>query len=185
MGELVAEKTRNQEAVSFLKIWVVSALLMLWMASNMAWYALFFLIVMPFMAQWMYLMYRDGFGVINGVRHAWWLIGSGLASTFGTHYIMLSVSYLIFAFLNSAFLYFYMLFVGWNMSFVSGSHFDEMVVVLTTFMSAFTMFLNFMLFFTAMGFQYYSLLEINEANSVLEKIKLIGASRKLQGMARE
>ena len=184
-GELVGEKTRNQEAVSFFKIWVVSALLMFWVALNMALYTIFFLIIMPFMAQWMYLMYRDGFGVINGVRHAWWLIGSGLASTYGTHYIMLSVSYLIFAFLNSAFLYFYMLFVGWNMSFVSGSHFDEMVVILTAFMSAFTMFLNFMLFFTAMGFQYYSLLEINEANSVLEKIKLIGVSRKLQGMARE
>jgi hypothetical protein len=46
-------------------------------------------------------------------------------------------------------------------------------------------FINFMLFFTASGFLFYSLLEINEANSLMDKIKQIGVGKRIQGLARE
>ena len=77
------------------------------------------------------------------------------------------------------------MFIGWNMSFMAHTQLDEAAVVIMTFVAAFTIFINYMLFFTAYGFLYYSLLEINEANSLLEKIKQIGIGKKIQGLARE
>ena len=50
--------------------------------------ALFLLVAFPFMALWLYLMYRDNYSVLNGVRHAWWLMGSGVGLSFGTYYVM-------------------------------------------------------------------------------------------------
>ena len=178
-------KTNKQEFVSFVKIWVVSTLMMLLVSVAGGWLFMFFFVMLPFMALWQYLLYRDGLNIPNGIKHTWWLMGSGVSLSYSTHYIMLVLIYLFFAVLNSALIYLYMMFIGWNMSFISQVKFDEWIVILMTFAAAFTVFINFMLFYTAYSFLYYSLLEINEANSLLDKIKQIGLGKKIQGLARE
>jgi hypothetical protein len=145
----------------------------------------FFLGAMPFIALWLYLIYRDGYNIVGGIKHAWWLMGSGVGMSYGTHYILFAITYLFFAFSSSGIFYFYMLFVGWNLSFLSENQFDNVVVILTAFVSIFALLLNFMLFFTAYAFLYYSLLEINLGQSLLDKIAQIGMGKKIQGMARE
>ena len=182
-GKIV--KTRQQEVFSFLKIFAVSTFTMALIASHGGWFFLFIFIFMPFFALWLFLMYRDGFGIMRGVQHTWWLMGSGVTLSYATHYIMQVLGFLFFAALSSGFLYLYLMFIGWNLSFVSQARFDSLVVILMAFVSAFTLFMNFMLFFTAFGFLYYSLLEINEASSLLDKIKMIGVSKKIRGLARE
>ena len=178
-------KTNKQEFLSFVKIWVVSTLMMLLVSLAGGWLFMFFFVMMPFMALWQYLMYRDGLTISNGIKHTWWLMGSGVSLSYSTHYIMLVLIYLFFAVLNSALIYLYLMFIGWNMSFISQAKFDNLIVILMTFAAASTVFINFMLFYTAYGFLYYSLLEINEANSLLEKIQQIGLGKKIQGLARE
>jgi uncharacterized membrane protein SpoIIM required for sporulation len=179
------QKTRQQEAVSFLKMVVVSAFTMGLVASNGGWFFLFTFVFMPFFALWLFLMYRDGFGILQGVQHTWWLMGSGVTLSYATHYIMQVLGFLFFAALSSGFLYLYLMFIGWNLSFVSQARFDTLVVMMMAFVSVFTLFVNFMLFFTAFGFLYYSLLEINEASSLLDRIKGIGVAKKIRGLARE
>jgi uncharacterized membrane protein SpoIIM required for sporulation len=183
--DFVADIQTKHHIISFLKIWAVSTLLMLWAATDGLWLFLFFCAVLPFMGLWLFLMYRNGFNLLNGVRHAWWLMGSGVGLSYSAHYVMLVLVYLFFSVINSGLLYFYLMFIGWNMSFMGQTQLDEMAVVIMTFVASFTIFINYMLFFTAYGFLYYSLLEINEANSLLEKIKQIGISKKIQGLARE
>jgi uncharacterized membrane protein SpoIIM required for sporulation len=178
-------KTKQQEVFTFLKILALTTLTMALVASNGAWLFLYIFLFMPFLALWLFLMYRDGFGVFKGIQHTWWLMGSGISLSYSTHFIMQVLGFLFFAVLSSGFLYLYLMFIGWNLSFVSQARFDSLVVILMTFVSAFTLFVNFMLFYTAFGFLYYSLLEINEANSLLSKIKEIGVSKKIRGMARE
>jgi uncharacterized membrane protein SpoIIM required for sporulation len=179
------QKTRQQEAVSFLKMVAVSAFTMGLVASNGGWFFLFIFVFLPFFALWLFLMYRDGFGILQGVQHTWWLMGSGVTLSYATHYIMQVLGFLFFAALSSGFLYLYLMFIGWNLSFVSQARFDTLVVMMMAFVSVFTLFVNFMLFFTAFGFLYYSLLEINEASSLLDRIKGIGVAKKIRGLARE
>ena len=75
--------------------------------------------------------------------------------------------------------------VGWNFSFFQQSQLDAGVVIAMTFFAAFSMFIIIGFFFTALSFSFYSLLEINEANSLMERIEQIGLGRKIRGMARE
>jgi uncharacterized membrane protein SpoIIM required for sporulation len=181
----IAARSKQYEAGQFLKIAVVTTLMLTITSMHEAWVVLFLFAVFPFMALWLYLMYRDNFNVFNGIRHAWWLMGSGVGLSYGTYYVMLVIGFLFFSFLNSAFLYLYMWFVGWNLSFLSQTHFDQTIVVISSVLASFMIFINFMLFFTASGFLFYSLLEINEANSLMDKIKQIGVGKRIQGLARE
>lgn len=183
--DLVGENSKKDRIISFLKIWAVCTLLMLWAATDGVWLFLFFMVVMPFMGLWLMLMYRNGFNLLSGIRHAWWLMGSGVGLSYSAHFVMLVLVYLFFSVLNSGLLYFYMMFIGWNMSFMAQEHLDSVVVVVMTFAAAFTIFINYMLFITAYGFLYYSLLEINEANNLMEKINQIGMGKKIQGLSRE
>jgi uncharacterized membrane protein SpoIIM required for sporulation len=184
-GEVKPVFNARHEVIQFLKIATVTTLLLFGASVHEFWTAMFLLVAFPFMALWMYLMYRDNYNILNGIRHAWWLMGSGTGLSFGTYYVMLLTGYLFFAFLNSAFLWLYMWFVGWNLSFLSDGHFDQTIIVITALLASFTLFINFMLLFTACGFLFYSLLEINEANSLIQKIKNIGFGKKIQGLARE
>ncbi len=173
------------DRMGFFKIWVVSTLVMWLVASSDVYMLLFFFVLLPFVGLWFMLMYRDGLGVLEGIKHTWWLMGSGVALCFGVHFIMFILMYLFFSAFNSALMYFYMMIVGWNLSFFSQTQLDQLVVIMTAFIAFFIIALNFMLFYTAYGFLFYSLLEINEANSLISKIKQIGMSKKIQGMARE
>lgn len=183
--QVIASRTRKGKVWTFLKIWAVSALIMFWVASHSTWLFLFFFSFLPFVAIWQYMIYCNNFNITRGIRQTLWLMGSGLVLSYSTHYIMLLLVYLFFAVLNSGLVYLYLMFIGWNMSFVSQLQFDEWVVILMTFIAGFTIFINMMLLYTAYGFLYYSLLEINEANSLLDKINNIGMGKKVQGLARE
>lgn len=170
---------------AFLKIWAVSTVFMGIVSLAGFYLALLFFVVLPFLGLWLMLIYRDKLGVFESIKHAWWLMGSSTALSFGTHYIMLILLYLFFSASGSAFLYLYMVIVGWNLTFQAQSNLDQIIVYLTTFITYFALALNMLLLYTSYGFLYYSLLEINEANSLLFKIKQIGMSRKIQGLARE
>jgi uncharacterized membrane protein SpoIIM required for sporulation len=182
-----SETVRNAktEITQFIKIAIVTSLMLGLASTHEGWFALFLLVLFPFMALWLYLMYRDNYNIFEGIKHTWWLMGSGFGLSFGTYYVMLVIGFLFYSFLSSAFLYLYMWFIGWNLSFLSQTHFDTTVIIISSFMSVFMIFINFMLFFTASGFLFYSLLEINEANSLMAKIKQIGVGKKIQGLARE
>jgi hypothetical protein len=180
------KKSDNKRVfIDFIKISAVFILLMLMVSIGSVGATLFFFGLLPFTALWMYLMYRDRFGVVEGLRHAWWLMSSGYLLTFSTHYTMLLICYLFFAFFNSAIVYLYMWVIGWNLSFISTAALDQTSVIMMSFIAAFSIFLNFMLLFTAMVYLYYALLEINEANNLLERIKQIGMGKKIQGLVRE
>lgn len=132
-------------------------------------------------------MMRFGFNFnyFKAFKHTAWLIGSNRPLLLVVVLIQLVVSWLLFSLLNSSLFYFYMWIVGWNFSFFHQAQLDVGVVIAMTFFAAFSLFLIFGLFFTALSFTFYSLLEINEANSLMQRIEHIGLGRKIRGMARE
>ena len=145
------------------------------------------LLLLPFFGLWAFVMYRFGFNFkfVSALKHTWWLINAHLGLVIGAYLTLLLVGFLIFSLTNSSLLYFYLWMIGWNMSFLSQAYLDEIVVVFLTFVSGFSIFTVFSLIFTTIGFLFYSLLEINEANNLIERIKQIGMARKIRGMARE
>jgi hypothetical protein len=184
-GERDETRTRQQNVIDFLKLTAISTIIMLIASMGGFGNAFIFLGFLPFAGLWMYLTYRDRMSIVTSIKHTGWLMSSDYQLSFSTYYIMLLIGYLFYSFMNSAIMLLYLWIFGWNLSFLTTTSLDNWAVLMTTFIGAFSLFLNFMYFFTAMVFLHYSLLEINEANSLLNKIKQIGMGKKIQGMARE
>ena len=179
--------TRKEKITSFIELLAIFEIWSLLTAQNEAMFAISILLLLPFFGLWAFMMFRFGFGFkfIRAWQHTWGLINAHLGLVIGAYLTLLLVGWLMFSLTNSSLLYFYLWIVGWNMSFLSEARLDEIVVIMMTFVSTFTLFTIFSLIFTSIGFLFYSLLEINEANSLLERIKQIGKARKIRGMARE
>jgi uncharacterized membrane protein SpoIIM required for sporulation len=176
--------SRQKLLVVFIEFFVASLIFVF--LANVAGFIFFmvFAILFPFIGLWMYLMYRDGFNPFSALQHAWWLMTTSWGMTFGTYYTMLLVGYLFFLFSGSSIMDLSLQMLGWNTG-LTKEALDISVVVFMTFVDGFVFYLVMALLFTSMAFLYYSLLEINEAKSLLERIKLIGVGKKIQGIARE
>ena len=187
-GEGKYNQTRADEIKSFGELFLIFGVWSYAAAySGSSWLLIMLVVVLPWFAINGFLMMRFGFNFnyLKAFKHTAWLIGSNRQLLFGVVGIMFVVSWLIFSLLNSSLFYFYMWIVGWNFSFFQQSQLDAGVVIAMTFFAAFSMFIIIGLFFTALSFTFYSLLEINEANSLMERIEQIGLGRKIRGMARE
>lgn len=186
-GEGRPAYTRREELVSFIEILAIFEIWSLLAAQNSGTLVLSIVLALPMFILWAFVMYRFGFNFkfFQALKHTWWLINTHLGLAVGAYMILLVIGWLIFSLANSSLLYFYLWLVGWNMSFLSQAQLDEMPVIIMTYVSTFSLFTIFSLIFTSICFLFYTLLEINEANSLIERIKQIGMARKIRGMARE
>ena len=62
---------------------------------------------------------------------------------------------------------------------------NQLSVVLLTFITMLAFYLVYTLVLIGMGLLYHSLIEINEAQDLKEKIKSIGQSHQIKGLAKE
>jgi uncharacterized membrane protein SpoIIM required for sporulation len=180
-------QTRADEFKSLGELFV---LFVLWsfMAAHSTgiWLFILLVVVLPWIVINGFLMMRFGFNFnyLKSFKHTAWLMGTSRELTFGVVAMQVFVGWLMFSVMNSSLFYFYGWIIGWNFSFYNQSQLDAGVVVAMTFLAAF-LFLVIALFITALSFTFYSLLEINEANSVMQRIEKIGMGRKIRGMVRE
>ena len=186
-GENAHTHSRREQLMSFAETTIIFEIWSLLAAQNGGMFALAILLLLPFFSLWAFVMFRFGFNFkfVRALQHTWWLINTHLGLAIGAYLTLLVVGWLIFSLTNSSLLYFYLWIAGWNLSFLSEARLDELVVIIMTFVSTFSLFTIFSLIFTSIGFLFYSLLEINEANNLLERIKQIGMARKIRGMTRE
>jgi uncharacterized membrane protein SpoIIM required for sporulation len=182
------QQTRKDELKSIFELFILFSV-WAFAAAHLGGAMLFFMMIigLPWFIISGFLMMRYGFNFnyLKSFQHTAWLIGSSRELLFGVVTIQILVSWLMFALSNSMLTNFYMWIIGWNFSFYTQSQLDTGVVVAMTFVAAFLLFTIIALFATALSFTFYSLLEINEANSLVERIQQIGMGRKIRGMARE
>ena len=186
-GEKNYIKTRRENIVSFIELLVIFELWSIIAVQNGGWLILAIFVLFPFFGLWAMMMFRFGFkfNFFKAIQHTRWLSSSNLSLVISSHLIMLVIGWLFFSLANSFLMNFYLWMIGWNLSYLNQSQLDSIVVIVMTFVAAFSFFLIFALFLTSVSFVFYSLLEINEANSLLNKIEQIGMSRKIRGMIRE
>ncbi len=89
-----------------------------------------------------------------------------------------SIYFFIF---NSPFLFFYFEIITWNLN-VSPETMSKLFQVFMTFVSLFAMGIVVPIVLIGIGFKYHSLLEINEANALKQRISNIGIKKQRYGM---
>lgn len=177
-------KTGLETALGFSKILVIVLLLNLVFIINNGLAVLLWMLVFPSLFLWGQVMISEGSGMVGGLSRSFALTKGTFGQMFGLFLTTALVGLLFFLILDTGILQFLLFSVSMNF-FMSEAQGEILTTVLTVLISMFVLLLVFAFLVTAMGLQYFSNLEVNEANSLQKKIEGIQARKAIRGLERE
>lgn len=142
------------------------------------------LFIFPLVILWMYIMFKENTNMFASVSRLFSLIKGNYGLLLGLFFLLISISVLFYSIMDTVFIWFYFEVVGWNLS-LEQETLNQIVIILLTFTSIFILNLVYTMIVTGLALLYHSLLEIQEAPTLRERIKQIGTSKRIQGIERE
>jgi hypothetical protein len=180
----VEPKTWLQNVMSIIQIFIINLMIS---GLNTQHGFIVFLIMgfgLPLFGLWQYSIYRENLNLFAG-------LGRGFSQFFGRMSLLIPVQFMlaalggmVFTFLNSVILWTYYDIIGWNLNLPTALK-NKIAMWLSVGTGAFIIFFFLSLCVTSFVIAYYTLIEINEANQLSQRIQKIGTSRKIRGLARE
>ena len=160
------------------------ALLMviLWTNSPYTLFIIIFLGAYPFL--WMYTAIAEKQGAFNSIQSFLGLIGSNFGRILSVMLVFLMIGFLSFALLDTGLFWLYFDLISW-LSTAEGSKLEALSVMLQVGTSVFMIALILGLIILGLGILYYTLLEIQEAPGLRQKIDQIGAHQQIRGLEKE
>jgi len=180
-----SESTGLSHLVSFFKITAISTLLYAVIWTN-DWYTVFFLIpvTLPLLLLWGYAtkVERSNLFKTFGRSLRFYIMNLGKNLALVTTLLVLGA--LAFTLLDTILSYFYFQFLSWLFSFEQ-SIMDNITTVALTFATMLVLLLISGALLLGFGILYYTLREMTEATSLLEKIQTIGTTKRIRGLEKE
>lgn len=188
---LIAESNSNKDNSPFkitlpvvLKMFFSIAALMLLLLTN-DWYTFFLVLVTgPIIILWAYVLMVEKSGFFIGLKRTLQIIQRNLGRMWGLFASLLLLGFLFFSITDTMLLSFYLDLVN-LVVYLEQEAMNQLSVVLLTFITMLAFYLVYTLILIGMGLLYHSLIEINEAQDLKEKIKSIGQSHQIKGLAKE
>ena len=156
------------------------------------WYTVFLLLLsVVYLLMWSQIMVSEGAGIFSGLVRNNNLAKGNYGPMFGLTFSLLLCGVLFFFIVDSGFLLFggnllFMLLDYLSMNFLLDDAQAAIFFSITlTFITMFILLLVFGLLVTGSGLQYFSNLEVNEANFLRDKIQRIEAVHQIRGLERE
>ena len=178
------EKKWLYHVFNYFKIAVPVTLFQLIMMTN-SWYTFFLLFfALPILILWIYVMVWEQKNIFSSLARAFSFAGNNYGRMLSSFFIFYLTGFLFYTFIDTGLLWFFFDVIGWNFS-VDQNTMDMFLSVLLAFTSIFFISLIFSMVVIGQSYQYYTLLEIEEAPSLKEKIKFIGGGKRIQGMEAE
>ncbi len=177
--------------LNFLKILVVVILLNLILLTNQWFTIILVAFVFSYFFMWSQIMVSEGASVFKGLARNNNLATGNYGPMIGLTFSLLACGILFFFILDSSFLLFgenllFRLLDYLSMNFllddVQGAVFFSITI---TFIAMFILLLVFGLLVIGSGLQYFSNLEVNEANFLREEIQHIEVGKRIRGLERE
>ena len=182
---------RTVHVINFLKILAVVVLLNLIIQINNGLAILLLLFGLGYLLMWSQVMVSEGAGVFTGLARNNNLATGNFGPMIGLTLSLLLCGVLFFFIIDSSFLLFgnnllYMLLDYLSMNFLLDETQSAVFFSVTiTFITMFVLLLVFGLLVTGSGLQYFSNLEVNEANFLRDKIQAIHTQQRIRGLERE
>jgi hypothetical protein len=177
-------KTLSQNIMSIIQIFIIHLMIGWLNAQHGFWVFAIMGLGLPVFILWEYAIYRENVNLFVGLQ-------KGVSQFFGNMGLLIPVQIMlaalgsmIFTFLNSTILWTYYNIIGWNIN-VAETLKDKIAMWLSIGTGAFILLFLISLMITAVVFAYYTLIEINEANHLSQRIHKIGTARKIRGLVRE
>ena len=170
--------------INYLKILIPVTIFQFIMMTD-SWYTYFLIFFMfPLLLLWAYVIVWERGGVFQSLTRTFSLISKNYGRVLSLFFIFYLTGILFYTFIDTGLLWFFFDVIGWNFSFDKNAM-DQFLSVLLAFTSIFFISLIFSMMVVGQSLQYYTLLEIEEAPSLKEKIKFIGRGKLIQGMEKE
>ncbi len=170
-----------QDALRFLG---PSALIYLIFFTN-DWYTLPLLLCFGHLAAlWAYTAYRERLHPGRALARMFQVMGAGYRRSVGLSLLMLLVSVLFFSITDSTLLWLYLEIVNWVV-YLPEAAMQQLSAVLLTVLHLFVLGFLFILYSLGSALLYHTLLEIQEAPALMQKIPLIGTGQTIRGLEKE
>ncbi len=180
----VEAKTWSQSIISIIQIFIINLMISLLNAQHSFIVFVIMSLGLPLFGLWQYSIYRENRNLFSGLQRSWSQFFSRMSLLIPVQIMLAALGGMVFTFLNSLILWTYYDIIGWNLNFAATLK-DKIAMWLSVGTGAFIVFLFLSLAITAVVIAYYTLIEINEANQLSQRIQKIGTARKIRGLVRE
>ncbi len=187
-GEYISKGTGKQDGRFYLlnygKLFILTGILQLYFLLNNWVVAFLFIFIAPFFFLWAFISFYENKDLFTAFAKTMQLLSGSYGRSLGLFVMLMILGMLFYSILDSSILWFFVDFIGWNFSF-EGDGKEQMTTILVTFIAMVILLLVVPVWLLGMGILYFTLIEINEAPSIKEKIKYIGLRKNIQGIAKE
>lgn len=180
----LANKKWTFYAINYLKMIVPIALVSLIVITGSWFTFLLFAFISPLLFLWAYVNYWEEVNIFQGLGKTFTLISGNFGVLLGLYILLVLIGILFYAFMDTVLLWFFFDMIGWNLS-LEQTTMDQVLSMLLAFTSIFFISLVYVIMAIGGGLVYFTLLEIEEAPSLKERIKHIGKRRRIQGLEAE
>ncbi len=138
----------------------------------------------PLLLLWQYIIFAEQLNMGRALQRTFFLIRSNYGKGIGLTAIITIIGLTLYILFDSGLMWFYIDVVSWSLGF-QGDAKAEIIALLGVFSSSFALFIMAPLYFVGMGIFYHTLVEINEAPDMMERIQQIGKKRYIRGLETE
>ncbi len=179
-----APYTASFYLVSYGKMLIIAGLIQLtYHFSGWIPFILYWLFV-PFLLLSGFVSFYENKNIFSAFAKTLSLISGNFWRLLGLFALLTVVGALFYSITGSTLLWFYIEFIGWNIS-LEASAKAELIAILMTFTAVMVLYLVIPMLAFGIGIMYFSMVEIKEAPSIKEKIKYIGLGKRIQGIEKE
>ncbi|MFT5384591.1 MAG: hypothetical protein ACI81W_001992, partial [Saprospiraceae bacterium] len=169
---------------NYLKLLIPVAMISLMMMTG-DWYTfLLFVFLAPILFLWMFINYYEEVNIFRGLGRTFSLISGNYGSLISLSVLLVLIGILFYGFIDTVLVWLFFDMIGWNLS-LEQSAMDQFLSMLLAFISIFFMSLIYVIMCIGGGLIYFTILEIEEAPSLKERIKNIGIRKRIQGIEAE
>ena len=175
---------KRPAAITFINLMPPMGALTALLYSN-DWYTIFLLLLFVAVpAVWGYCGYRDGYNSLAAFSKSLSLWSPNFSRVFGLSFMLLLTGVLFYSLVNTVLAWFFLDLVTWVVQ-LDEAGMDQLSIVLLTFLSVWLLYLVGAMLLLGGGFLYYTLLEIQEAPGLRQRIQHIGQQARIRGLERE
>ncbi len=186
--DYITNGVKNQNTtfyvVSFCKIAFIIGLIQGAFMLNDWYVPICFIFVGPLFFLWAFISYFENIDIIAAFGRMTKLISNNYGRVLGLFFLLSVIGTLFYSIMDTALIWFYFDFIGWNFS-LDQETMNQFVAVLVTFTAMFIQCLIYPMILIGISFLYFTLVEIKDAPAIKEKIKYIGIGKRIQGLEKE
>ncbi len=183
-GETVVKKDLKQELIRFVNLLIPVCIGCLILATNLPFKGLLLFILIPFLLMTIFISQKEGINFFAALIRGLSLMKKNLSQVISLLILVSVLGILLFSIMDTSILWFYLEFIGWNIS-VDQSTMDQLVYGSLIYIAIFILCLVLSLFTFCFGLLYFSLVEIAEAPWLHEAVANIGRHKSIRGLEKE